>query len=104
MKALVGLGMPSYRHHNYGNMYVQFNIEFPPPNWADTATITMLENVLPPRQAPPKVDEANVEETDFTTLEPNEKARLEHNMINGVPDDDDDDEDGGRGGVQCAQQ
>ncbi|CAG8580650.1 6599_t:CDS:2, partial [Paraglomus occultum] len=83
MKALIGYGMPSYRHHNFGNMYVQFNIEFPPPNWADSATITMLENILPPRQTPAKVDETSVEEADFTALNANEKAKLEQNKING---------------------
>ena len=43
-------GMPAYRHHNTGNMYIRFDVEFPEPNWTDADTIAKLEGILPPRQ------------------------------------------------------
>ena len=29
VKVINGKGMPTFRHHNYGNMYVEFDVEFP---------------------------------------------------------------------------
>ena len=49
--------MPSYRHHDFGNLYVQFDVKFPPRHWAGSgeqamARYAQLERILPPRQLP----------------------------------------------------
>jgi DnaJ family protein A protein 2 len=40
--------MPSHRHHDYGNMYIQFAVKFPEKNWTqDPATFEALRKCLP---------------------------------------------------------
>ena len=52
-----GQGMPSYRHHDFGNMYIQFDVKFPERLTGPDGTgmtedmIKALESVLPPRVA-----------------------------------------------------
>ncbi|RPB18904.1 HSP40/DnaJ peptide-binding protein [Terfezia boudieri ATCC MYA-4762] len=49
VKAIIGQGMPSYRHHGNGNLYIHFNIKFPPNSFNDTEKLLALEHILPPR-------------------------------------------------------
>jgi DnaJ family protein A protein 2 len=37
VKVIEGEGVPSYRHHDFGNLYIRFEIEFPTPEWARAA-------------------------------------------------------------------
>ena len=30
VKMIRGQGMPSMRHHDFGNLYIQFDVKFPP--------------------------------------------------------------------------
>ncbi|GJJ72789.1 hypothetical protein EMPS_05147 [Entomortierella parvispora] len=102
LKAVMGQGMPTERHHDFGNLYVQFEIDFPNANWTDPTQIELLRSILPPAAAlpePPKT--AVVEEVNLTEMDPRQRARAEQGHFG----DDDDDENGGHGpGVQCAQQ
>jgi DnaJ family protein A protein 2 len=50
IKMIAGKGMPSYRHHDYGNMIVNFEVDFPKPYFATPEQLTALEQVLPPRK------------------------------------------------------
>lgn len=65
-----GQGMPSMRHHDYGNLYIQFEVKFPPENFNTPEKIQMLEQILPPRataKEPPvdaMVDDFNLEQVD----------------------------------------
>ena len=48
VKMIRGQGMPSYRHHDYGNMYIQFTVKFPEKNWTqDPAAFDALRKILP---------------------------------------------------------
>jgi DnaJ family protein A protein 2 len=100
MKLLKGYGMPSYRHHDYGNMIVTFEVEFPPSDWTDNEIIAQLASILPqppPENIPP---EAHVEDVDMTSMDSQQANLAKHNLEH-EPEDEDDD---GRAGVQCAQQ
>ncbi|KAG0278281.1 Type I HSP40 co-chaperone [Linnemannia exigua] len=101
LKAVMGQGMPTERHHDFGNLYIQFEIDFPTANWTDLAQIEQLRSILPPAAPLPDLPKgAHVEEVGLTEMDPRQKARAEQGHGGG-----DDDEDGGHGpGVQCAQQ
>ncbi|KAG7292554.1 hypothetical protein NEMBOFW57_002589 [Staphylotrichum longicolle] len=48
VKMIRGQGMPSHRHHDYGNMYIQFAVRFPEKNWTqDPAAFEALRKFLP---------------------------------------------------------
>lgn len=97
MKVISGQGMPSYRHHELGDLYVRINVKF--PESISPEVIPALESALPPRKAIQKfgkkfhVDEVTLEE-------PNDRQKR-----SAAPGDDMDEDDDERGpGVQCAQQ
>lgn len=95
--------MPSYRHHDFGNMYVQFDVKFPEKNFtADPAAFEALKAIIPPSKtiaAPPP--DTMTETVDFEDVDPAQQARAQ-----GATAMDEDDEDGHPGGerVQCASQ
>lgn len=99
-----GQGMPSPRHHDYGNMYIRFNVKFPEKNWTDDATaFESLRKILPGPEAsaqPPA--EAMTEPADIEDIDSSSQNRV-FNAGGGM---DEDDEDGHPGGerVQCASQ
>lgn len=96
-----GQGMPSFRHHDFGNMYIQFSVKFPEKNWTtDEKAFDALRAILPPPSqttAPP--NDAMTEPVDLEDLDASQRARAGATM-------EDDDEDGHPGGerVQCASQ
>lgn len=99
-----GQGMPSYRHHDFGNMYIQFDVKFPEKNWtSDLAAFETLKAILPPSPnttVPPA--ETMTEIVDLEDMDASQQARAAgHGAM------DDDDEDGHPAGaerVQCASQ
>lgn len=97
-----GQGMPSYRHHDHGNMYIQFDVKFPEKNWtADPAAFEALKTILPPSPegVTPPVD-AVTEVADLEDVDVSQQARA-----SGAGAMDEDDEDGQQGErVQCASQ
>lgn len=100
LKMIRGQGMPSYRHHDFGNMYVQFDVKFPPKNFtSDPAAFDLLRQVLPPTvtsAVPPP--EAMSEPADIEDVDPSQQARAA-----GATDEDDEEHQGGER-VQCASQ
>lgn len=68
LKVVPGQGMPSYRHHEPGDLFVHFTVKF--PEHIDAAAIPELERALPPRRPLDKfpksyvVDEVELEEAD----------------------------------------
>jgi len=93
-------GMPSYRHHDNGDLYIQFEIEFPDPKWADDDTIAKLETILPARKPLPAFPADHLqEEVVLADVDESKQARQE----NGNYHDEDEDEEGGPR-MQCAQQ
>lgn len=88
--------MPSFRHHELGDLYVKIHVKFP-----ETITpnvIPALESALPPRNAIQKFAK-NVHVDEVTLEEPNDRQKRSA-AHDGEDMDEDDDE---RPGVQCAQ-
>jgi len=100
IKIIEGKGMPSYRHHNFGNMVVKFDIEFPAANFATQEQMMALEAVLPSRPKLAIPADANVEEVILADADPSKYSS------SGQPMEEDEDEDmhGGAERVQCASQ
>ncbi len=103
VKMIRGQGMPSYRHHDFGNMYVQFDVKFPEKNFTeDPAEFEALKSILPSNKqaiAPPA--ETMTEVVDLEDVDPSQQARATGGAM------DEDDEDGHPAGaerVQCASQ
>ena len=93
--------MPSFRHHDFGNLYIQFDVKF--PDKTELHNLELLEQVLPQRsrQIQPPGD-AMAEEHDLEDVDPRNQARA-----HGAAGVDDEDEDGipqGAERMQCASQ
>lgn len=100
---LRGQGMPAPRHHDNGNMYIQFSVKFPERGWTDDASaFEALRKVLPAPalDSVPSAD-AVTEEAELEDVDTQGGSR----GFGGGPMDEDD-EDGNPGGerVQCASQ
>lgn len=100
-----GQGMPSFRHHDLGNLYIQFNVKFPEKGWTgDETAFDALRKILPApalQNIPPP--DAMTEPADLEDPDSNAGARA----FGGEAGMDEDDEEGGPAGadrVQCASQ
>lgn len=103
--------MPSYRHHDFGNLYIQFDVKFPEaihgpedqegfPTTMTAEQVKALESVLPARkpQAIPPPD-AMTEDYPLEKVDPLQDRRARGgNMM------EEDDEEMGGERVQCASQ
>lgn len=97
VKVIPNEGMPTYRHHNHGHLFVKFNVEFPKPNWTSPEVIAQLESILPPRPQLPSLDGKHVDEVVMADADGYQTQRSQ-----AYEEDDEDDQRGP--GVQCAQQ
>ncbi|PSR82153.1 DnaJ domain-containing protein [Coniella lustricola] len=104
VKMVRGQGMPSYRHHDFGNLYIQFSVKFPEKGWtADPAAFDALRNILPApalQNVPPT--EAMTEPVDLEDPDTQNGARGFGGAENGMEEDDEEGHGGER--VQCASQ
>jgi DnaJ family protein A protein 2 len=95
-----GQGMPSYRHHDYGNMYIQFSVKFPEKGWTqDPAAFDALRKVLPSPElvnTPPA--EAMTEPADLEDVDNTARG------FGGAMEEDEEHEHHGGERVQCASQ
>ena len=100
-----GQGMPSYRHHDFGNLYIRFNVKFPEKNWTDDpAAFEALRNLLPApsvQNVPPK--EAMSEPADLEDMDTQAQTRVFGSPGGGMDEEDEDGQPGGER-VQCASQ
>lgn len=103
VKMIRGQGMPSMRHHDFGNLYIQFDIKFPPSGFNSPEKIALLESILPPRKAqaePPR--DAMVDDFQLEDVDASGQRRAQ-----GATSMDEEEEDGGPQGaerMQCASQ
>lgn len=104
-----GQGMPSFRHHHFGNMYIQFDVKFPEKNWTeDPQVFEELRKLLPVPaliNVPPA--EAMTEPADLEDVDPRgAQAFGGAGGANGMMMDDEDEDGHPQGGerVQCASQ
>jgi DnaJ family protein A protein 2 len=100
IRVVKGQGMPSFRHHDHGNLYIQFDVKF--PEKSEIQNVEMLEQILPPRmQQKLPASDAMVEDYDLEEVDVRQQARAQGGS------GDDDDEDGipaGAERMQCASQ
>ena len=92
--------MPSYRHHDHGNMYIKFNVVFPPSNFNTPEAIAKLEEILPARNTTEVPADAMVDDVVLEDVDPREQGRSQ----GGATGMDEDDEGQGGERVQCASQ
>ncbi|KAL8737880.1 MAG: hypothetical protein Q9181_001252 [Wetmoreana brouardii] len=103
IKMIRGQGMPSLRHHDFGNLYIQFDVKFPPAMFNSPEKIAELEQILPPRKqfAPPPAD-AMIDDFNLENVDQSGQRRAQ-----GATSMDEDEEDGvphGAERMQCASQ
>ena len=97
-----GQGMPSYRHHDFGNLYIQFEVKMPPEHFNTPEKIQLLESILPPRMQQAQhpedamVDDFALEEVDASQQRRAQGATGEDEDEDGVP--------AGAQRMQCASQ
>ncbi|GAB7363553.1 hypothetical protein MBLNU230_g3820t1 [Neophaeotheca triangularis] len=111
IKVIRGQGMPSYRHHDFGNLYVQFDVKFPEHitspdgNSMTPQQVKALESVLPPRkpQAVPPPD-AMTEDFPLEKVDPSQEGQRARTGNAGGMEDDEDEMGAGGERVQCASQ
>lgn len=101
VKMIRGQGMPSYRHHDYGNMYIQFTVKFPEKNWTtDPAAFEAIRKCLPsPDVINTAPAEAMTEPADLEDTDNNSKGGF-----GGTPMEEDEEHEGQGERVQCASQ
>ncbi|KAI9720422.1 MAG: hypothetical protein M1812_002928 [Candelaria pacifica] len=108
IKVIRGQGMPSLRHHDFGNLYIQFDVKFPTnlrneDNVDINIIVDQLEKILPLQvkiKPPPK--DAMTEDFELEAVDAGQQARAQ-----GASMTEEDDEEGGpQGGerMQCASQ
>lgn len=94
-------GFPRYRSpFEKGDLFVKFEITFPPQNFATPQQLKKLEKLLPPRPKTELPEGEHVEEVNM--VEFNEAQQSGHRRE--AYDEDDDDEMPGGQRVQCAHQ
>lgn len=87
--------MPSYRHHEPGDLFVHFTVKF--PDRVDPSLVAMLERVLPPRAPLEKFPKSiALEEVELEEADNRQRARASADAM------DEDEE--GEPRVQCANQ
>ncbi|KAI9700502.1 MAG: Type I HSP40 co-chaperone [Bogoriella megaspora] len=102
VKVIRGQGMPSYRHHDFGNLYLKFEVKFPSHIELNPADKEALERILGPRSehAQPPAD-AMVDDFELDDVDPTR----DHRAPGGATAEDDDDDMHQHGErVQCASQ
>ncbi|KKK11988.1 hypothetical protein P175DRAFT_0543621 [Aspergillus ochraceoroseus IBT 24754] len=101
IKMIKGQGMPSYRHHDFGNLYIQFDVKFPEKDQLNN--IELLEQVLPPRTAQAQApSDSMVEDFELEDVDANEHSQARAHGA--AMDEDDEDVPPGAERVQCASQ
>ena len=93
--------MPSFRHHDHGNLYIQFAVKF--PDKTEVQNLELLEKVLPKRMqqvTPP--NDSMIEDFDLEDVDARGHARAQGAA--GMGEDDDDDVPPGAERMQCASQ
>ncbi|KAI4744406.1 chaperone protein dnaJ [Aureobasidium sp. EXF-12298] len=104
IKVIRGQGMPSYRHHDFGNLYIQFDVKFPEVLTSpDGSPMTdeqkaALESVLPPR-SPQNVPPPDAMTEDFS-LDKVDSNREGARAQRAAMGDDEDDEMHGAGSME----
>jgi DnaJ family protein A protein 2 len=101
LKVVRGQGMPSHRHHDYGDLYIQFDVKFPPEYFNEPEQLALLETILPPRNLPEiPADAMMVDDVLLEEVDQSHQSRVNASAM----EDDDDHHHQGTERVQCASQ
>ncbi|KAG2230397.1 hypothetical protein BDF21DRAFT_383219 [Thamnidium elegans] len=104
LKVIPNEGMPAYRTHTHGHLFVKFTIDFPEPNWTSQENIAQLENILPPRPAVGSFGDKHIEDVVMADAASYQSSSRSHGAHMDDGYEDEDDHHGAGPGVQCAQQ
>jgi len=104
VKMIPNEGMPKHKSpFEKGNLYIQFNVEFPKPGVLKDSQLQQLEKLLPPRRPVPKPN-SEYEEVSLAKVATEKGGRgPEGARRRATSDEEDEDEQQGQR-VQCAQQ
>ncbi|KAF7586343.1 Type I HSP40 co-chaperone [Aspergillus hancockii] len=103
IKMIKGQGMPSFRHHDFGNLYIQFDVKFPEKD--QLQNLNLLEQVLPPRAEQPQPPaDGMVEDFELEDVDSSDYSQARAHGATGSMEEDDDDVPPGAERVQCASQ
>ncbi|OJJ86587.1 type I HSP40 co-chaperone YDJ1 [Aspergillus glaucus CBS 516.65] len=103
IKVVQGQGMPSFRHHDHGNLYIQFDVKFPEKD--QLQNLHLLDQVLPPRMEQTHAPaDAMVEDFEPENVDSSEYSQARAQGAAAGMDEDDDDVPAGAERVQCASQ
>ncbi len=104
--------MPSYRHHNHGNLFIRFEVQMPDKNWTqDPAAFEALRSSLPSpsvQNIPPA--EAMTESGHVEEASNEEQLQLKEALLVMEAEEshkagmEDESGGGGREHMQCASQ
>jgi len=101
VRVIEGEGMPQHKKpFEKGNLYIQFNIEFPKPGFFTPQQLKQLEAIWPPRKPLPKVTD-DMEQYELKKVSESQQQRKQGRK--GESYDEDEEPQGGNR-VQCAQQ
>ncbi|KNE62738.1 hypothetical protein AMAG_07924 [Allomyces macrogynus ATCC 38327] len=103
VKIVPGEGFPTQRHHEFGDLHIKFNIDFPTAADLDPSKLALLEQALPARPTLPAL-KGDVEEVVLATPDPNARGGSGSRAHMDAMDEDDDEGGHGGPGVQCATQ
>jgi DnaJ family protein A protein 2 len=91
------------RHHDFGNLYIQFDVKFPPPMFNSPEKIQMLEDILPPRK-PGVEPPADAMVDDFVLEQVDQSGQRRAQGATGMDEDEEDGVPQGAERMQCASQ
>jgi DnaJ family protein A protein 2 len=94
-------GMPAYRHHNHGNLFVKFAINFLTKNWTHPENIAKLNTILPVRPTLTNFDIRRVDDVVLMDAGASESSSSQGEYAHDV--DSDSNGAGGLSGSWCAQ-
>lgn len=103
VRSVASEGMPIYRNpFEKGNLFIKFEVTFPPKNFANEKQLKLLEKLLPARQKVDLPEGEHVEEVNMMEYDPNAES-ASGRRGEAYEEDGSDDEPGVRR-VGCAQQ
>jgi len=106
IRMITNEGMPIHkRPYEKGNLYIQFNVEFPKPGFLKENAMKELEKLLPARRQQTK-PQGETEDVVMDKVGERQRGGQQTQTRRGPTADSDDEDDEGHGGqrVQCAQQ
>ncbi|KAL6948693.1 Type I HSP40 co-chaperone [Hanseniaspora vineae] len=104
-KVIQGKGMPIQKYGGFGNLVIEFDVEFPKDKFADEETLLKLEQILPPRPSLNIPKGSTTEECILEDYRPQQHGNKSRGSGNSYDEDDDEyDQRQGGEGVQCAAQ